>query len=349
MSFEMFQEGAPLKAKKTGRDQYSMSVSIPKDEDGRVARECPNQECSPGYFKVTLGTGIIGGQTVAYCPYCQKAAEPSDFHTKEQIRYAKDLVAREAKIGVERMLRESLGLGHSGKKRLVDGLISVDMEIKSNPPQTVRRPNEDILQRDLVCPHCTLDHSVYGFAVWCPDCGKDIFTTHIRGEIRVIEAIIGDVDRRKQELGARVAARDLENALEDLVSIFEATLKIEIRRHRKANGDSSDEIDAAMKKIGSRLQSVSNAASIIPEFCGGISLFAAGSADEGKLDRVFQKRHPITHNLGVVDRKYIERVRSGEAEGKEVRVEKNEILETARITYSVLSEFHSKLFPAGSI
>jgi hypothetical protein len=348
MSFEMFQEGGPLKAKRTGQDQYSMSVSIPKDEDGRVARECPNQECSPGYFKVTLGTGIVGGQTVAYCPYCQKAAEPSDFHTKAQIRYAKDLVAREAKIGVERAMREALGLGSGGKRRLVDGMISVDMQIKSSPPAHVWRPSEDILQRDIICPHCTLDHSVYGFAIWCPDCGKDIFTTHIRGEIHVIEAIIGDVDRRQQELGKRVAARDLENALEDLVSIFEATLKIEIRRYRKAKGDSDADIDAVMKKIGSRLQSVSNAVRIAPEFCDGASLFAAGSADESKLNRVFQKRHPITHNLGVVDRKYIERVRSGEAEGTEVRVEKNEIRETAQVTYSVLSEFHSKLFPAAT-
>ena len=348
MSFEIFQEGGPLKAKKTGQDQYSLSVSIPKDEDGRSARECPNQECSPGYFKVTPGTGITSGQTVAYCPYCQRAAEPSDFHTKEQIRYAKDLVTREAKIGMERAMKEALGLGSGGKRRLVDGLISVDMEMKSNPPAHVWRPYEDILRRDLICPHCTLDHSVYGFAVWCPDCGKDIFTTHIHGEIRVIEAIIGDVDRRKQELGARVAARDLENALEDLVSIFEATLRIEIRRYRKAKGDSTDEIDATMKKIGSRLQSVSNAVSIIPEFCNGVSLFTTGSADEGKLDRVFQKRHPITHNLGVVDRKYIEKVRSGEAEGTEVRVGKNEILETAKITYAVLSEFHSKLFPVAS-
>jgi len=345
MSLEMFQEGGPLKATKTGQDEYSMSVAIPKDEDGRVARECPNQECSPGYFKVKLGTGITGGQTVAYCPYCQSAAEPSDFHTKEQIRYATDLVEREAKIGIERAMMEALGLGSGGKRQYGGGLFSVDVEMKSSPPANVRRPYEDILRRDLICPHCTLDHSVYGFAIWCPDCGKDIFTTHVRGEIRVIEAIIGDIDRRKQELGARVAARDLENALEDLVSIFEATLRIEIRRYRKAKGDSVIQIDSTMKKIGSRLQSVSNAVSIVPELCDGILLFAAGSADEGKLDRVFQKRHPITHNLGVVDRKYIERVRTGEVEGTEVRVEKEEILDTAQLTYTVLSELHSKLFP----
>lgn len=129
---------------------------------------------------MTTGTGITGGQRIAYCPYCRKSAEPSDFHTKEQIRYAKALVTRESKIGIERALREALGLGFGGKRRLVDGLISVDLEMESSPPAHVWQPYEDILSRDLICPHCTLDHSVYGFGVWCPDCGTDIFTTHVR-------------------------------------------------------------------------------------------------------------------------------------------------------------------------
>jgi hypothetical protein len=129
-----------------------------------------------------------------------------------------------------------------------------------------------------------------------------------------------------------------------LVSIFEATLKIEIRRYRKVKGDSNDQIDAAMKKIGSRLQSVSSAVTLVSESCDGISLFPVGSGDERKLDRVFHKRHPITHNLGVVDRKYIDKVRSGELEGTEVRVDKEEVLQTAQTVYLVLSEFHSKLF-----
>ncbi|MBI3867434.1 MAG: hypothetical protein HY299_02800 [Verrucomicrobia bacterium] len=345
MSFEIFQEGGNLNAKKTGHDQYSMNISLPKDEGGRVARECPNRDCSPGYFKVMNGTGITTGQAVAYCPYCRTTGEPSDFHTRAQIRYAKEMVTREATIGVQRALQQALGLGSGGKRRLVDGLISVDLEMKSSPTPHVSRPYEDVLRRDLICPNCTLDHSVYGFAIWCADCGNDIFTTHVRNEIRVIEAIVSDVDRRRKELGARVAARDLENALEDMVSIFEATLKMEIRRHRKGKGDTEVAIETAMKKIGSRLQSVSHAVSIIPEHCDCAYLFPPDSADEVRLDRIFQKRHPITHNLGVVDKKYIERVRSGEAEGTEVRVEKSEIVDTARITFAVLSDLHSRLFP----
>ena len=346
MSFELFPQGGPLNAKRVGPDQYSMSVSLPKDADERVARECPNANCSPGYFKVTPGTGITQGQKIAYCPYCRRSAKPSDFHTKEQIRYVKDLVSREAMTGIQRALRDALGLDSGGRKRLVDGPIKVDLEMKSSPPAHVWKPYEEILRRDLICPKCTLDHSVYGLAIWCPDCGEDIFLAHVKAEIGVIEAIVGDVDRRRHELGRRVAVRDLENALEDLVSAFEATLKFEIRRYRRTKGDTDDQVDLTMNKIGSRLQSVSNAATIIPPLCNNVMLLPAGSSDETKLDRVFQKRHPITHNLGVVDRKYIDRVRCGDAEGTEVRVEKNEILETAKITFAVLSEFHSKLFPS---
>jgi hypothetical protein len=144
MSYEIFREGGPLNAKRTGRDQYEMRVSLPKGADGRTARECPNQDCSPGYFKVTGGTGVKGPQAVAYCPYCQKTAKPSDFHTKEQIRYAEQLVKREAMIGMDRAVREALGMGHSGKRRLVDGLIKVDMEIK---PRTPRHSGRAIYER----------------------------------------------------------------------------------------------------------------------------------------------------------------------------------------------------------
>jgi hypothetical protein len=344
MSFELFQDGGPLQARKTGHDQYSLTVSIPKDADGRRAMECPNAECSPGYFKVTPGTGL-SGQKTCFCPYCRKEAEPSDFTTKEQIRYAKEMVMREAKAEIHRALGDAFGIGSSGKKRLVDGFITMDVEMKPHTPEHVWQPFEETLRRDLVCPKCALNHSVYGLATWCPDCGEDIFMTHVHEEIKVAQAIVGDVDRRQRELGHRVAARDLENALEDLVSVFEATLKIQIRRQLKLAGQTEQQIEAAMKKIGSRLQSVTNAITIVLEHCGGIALFVANATLESQLDRVFQKRHPITHNLGVVDRKYLDRARSGESEGREVRVDKNEILGTAKITFEVLNDLHKRLFP----
>lgn len=343
MSTELFTEGGPHKIRRTGRDAYEMSVSLPKDQDGRTGRECPRDGCSPGYFKVKGGTGIQN-QPEAFCPYCRAAGKPSDFATKEQVRYAKDIVAAQAHEGIERMLKDSLGLDSRGKRQLVGGLINVSIEMKPSPKQQPWRPWEDVLKRDVVCPGCGLDHSVYGLAVWCSDCGGDIFSTHFLGEINVIRAMLADVDRRHELLGERVAAKDVENALEDLVSIFEATLKIELRRFMRSQGISDSEVDAKMRRIGSRMQSVANAEAIVPEHCNGTQLFAQADVLR-QLGNVFDKRHPITHSLGVIDRKYLERARSGEIEGREVRVEKREVEQSAQSVFLLLEDLHLRLFP----
>ncbi len=60
---DLFMPGGPHNIKRTGPDQYSMSISLPKDTDGMHARECPSEVCSPAYFKVKPGTGITQGQS----------------------------------------------------------------------------------------------------------------------------------------------------------------------------------------------------------------------------------------------------------------------------------------------
>lgn len=127
MSDSPFREGGPHRIRKTGADEYTMSFTLPKEAGGRMARECPQDGCSPGYFKVKPGTGITGGQEHAYCPYCRHDAEPEGFTTSEQIRYAEDLAMREARAGIDRILKKSLGLGPSGKKKLGGGLVSVEL------------------------------------------------------------------------------------------------------------------------------------------------------------------------------------------------------------------------------
>jgi hypothetical protein len=90
---ELFDEGGDLNIRRTGADEYRMSVSMPVDDDGLIGRECPNEMCSPAYFKVKLGTGITEGQAGAFCPYCRRSGEPGDFLTKAN-QYASNLVTR---------------------------------------------------------------------------------------------------------------------------------------------------------------------------------------------------------------------------------------------------------------
>lgn len=156
--------------------------------------------------------------------------------------------------------------------------------------------------------------------------------------------MMGDVIRRLELLGGRVAAKDMENGLEDLVSVFEATLKIEIRRHLRKNGSGDDDIEAALRKIGSRLQSISHAITLVQEHCG-VPLSTQSNDEIIRLAQIFEKRHPITHNLGVVDRKYVERVQSHDALGKDISLTELEIIWAADATYGLIDSLHKRLFP----
>lgn len=322
MTRKLFSEGGPHRVKSLSNDQYSMSITIPTDEDGRMARECPNADCSPGYFKVKPGTGVTGGQTVAYCPYCRRTAEPNDFLTKEQVRYAKDIAVQETQKGVQGVIEDALGLGPSRTRKFGGGFISMELTYKPGTLAHVWRPFEDEVRRDVVCPHCTLDHTVFGLATWCADCGRDIFMTHVAAELSVTRMMLGDVTRRQELLGKRVAAKDLENCLEDVVSIFEASLKALVRRTLADRGDTSEQIDASFKKIGNSFQSIRRTRE---QLDGLFGFDLTVDVKWGTLSEAFEKRHPVTHNLGVIDRKYLERVQAAEHEGREVRISASEI------------------------
>ena len=341
---DLFRTDGPYNIKRNGPDKFTMSISLPKDADGMMARECPSQVCSPAYFKVKPGTGITNGQNEAFCPYCSYKDEPNNFATKRQIDYAKEVATREALDGIDRMVKETFELGPSGERTMGGGLLSMKISYKPGSRPTIWQPFEEVLRRDLTCPKCTLDHAVFGIATWCPDCGSDIFLTHVSMEYRVVRLILGDVDNRRERLGARVAARDIENALEDTVSIFEAVLRAMTRRHLKLTF-SSEETEVILKKrVGNKYQSITLAGEVAQqEF--GIPLFANLRTDEQEaLKLIFEKRHPITHNLGIVDRKYLEKVTSGELEGRDVRVSSDEVSQSIELCLKVLNDFYTKVF-----
>ena len=350
MRSSILKQGGPYKVRKTGRDKYSLSIPMPEGEHGRVARKCPNDICSPGYFKVKPGTGITDGQEVAYCPYCYHRDSPNEFVTEEQVRYASEIVAREAEQGIQSMIGDALGVGHSGKKKFGGGMFSIEMKYKPGRLRHVRRPLEEELQRDVICPHCGLDYAVFGLAMWCSDCGEDIFLTHIAAEFNVVAAILSHVDRRRETLGPRVAARDLENCLEDTVSIFEAAGKAVVTRSLRERGKSIEEVQRFLKKVvRNSFQSIWRITELLrTEF--DIYLREHHSEDTlVGLTKIFEKRHPITHNLGVVDRKYLGKALSAEKEGREIRVTKDEVESAMTTAKDLLGTLHSLLISSLSL
>lgn len=342
MNDSLIRKGGPHNVRQIG-DKYYMDIAIPEGPDGLIGRECPNQLCSPGYFKVKKGTGITEGQTEAFCPYCRHSANPEDFMTREQKDYALEIAKGEILGGVEGALREALGLGSSGKKTIGGSFLKMEVSLKSSPPPPTPSLVEEELRRDVCCPNCHLEHAVFGLATWCPDCGSNIFLIHVEQELSAISNMLEVVETRRAELGARVAARDIENALEDVVSIFEAVMKVITIRLAEKAGKNSDEIDVLLKSIGNAYQNLSRTEEIFLKHFN-INPFEGVEAKDLLTARViFEKRHPITHNLGIVDKKYIQRARSGEVEGREVRITTAEVEKAIEFCRYVLCHLYQDM------
>ncbi len=344
MSDSLLREGGPNRVRRLSDEQYEMSISIPVDADGLLGRECTDTRCSPGYFKVKTGTGLPGGQEASFCPYCRTSAPPREFTTREQVRYARDIATAEAVRGLEGMLARALSLDSSGRRQIDGGLVSIELSMQKPAERPVFRPFEEELRRDLRCPDCGLDHAVFGLATWCPDCGADIFLTHVEAEIAVIRRMLDCVDSRRKELGPRVAARDIENALEDAVSVFEAVLKAITRRYLAGKGIPSDEIEASLDRIRNAYQNLSRAAKTFKAFTSEDLYQGIGTESLSDLAEVFAKRHTITHNLGVVDRRYLRRALAGHLRGREVRVSVAEVQDALDLVSRIVSSAYARSF-----
>lgn len=334
---DLFRPGGPHRVRRTGRDTYEMSIDLKPDKDGFLARGCVTDECSPGYFKVKLGTGIAEHHTTAFCPYCRSSDQPGRFSTEEQVKYARSVAMREAHESVSGMLNEALGLGRRGRKKIGGDFLSIEISQKPGRPPRLHYPVEDEVRRDITCPSCGLVHAVFGLAYWCPDCGSDVFVVHVKEEFDVVRRMIEDTERRLEVLGPRVVAKDLENCLEDVVSIFEASMRAMTRRHLKASGLDGASVESQMREVRNSYQNPQRASEVAQRKMG-IDLFAPCTENDRQfLSAIFEKRHPITHNLGVIDREYLRRARSGELVGREILVEADEVLAAATLCETVIA------------
>ena len=220
----------------------------------------------------------------------------------------------------------------------------MELQFRPRTLPLVRRPFEDEVRRDVVCPHCTLDQTVFGLATWCADCGLNIFMAHVAAELEVTRKMIGDVGRREELLGNRVAAKDLENCLEDVVSIFEAAMKAIVRRAFFARGDDGAQVERRLKSIGNAFQNVERTKLQLKK---SLQYDCNENQAWERIGSSFEKRHPVTHNLGVIDKKYLERVQRAEQEGREVRVLESEVAGLIDDVYDMISVIHRDLVNVG--
>ena len=117
-------------------------------------------------------------------------------------------------------------------------------------------------------------------------------------------------------------------------------------RRLRMDGKTENEVAEILRRtVKNTYQNVKSAQSTAQALLG-IDLFSGMDPQQvTSLGETFQKRHPITHNLGIIDRTYLRRIQSGELEGREIRIEASEVLGTIDLSLVTLRSVYCRLFP----
>lgn len=280
---------------------HNISVPISRDEQGMIGRECNNPDCKK-YFKVRPDTGIIDNP-VMFCPYCGYRGSPREFFTEEQIEYAKSIALRHVTDIIGQELKKIERHSFKGP------FFSMDIKIKSTPAP-IRYYVEKQLQEDVICENCGCEYAIYGMFATCPDCGMHNLFQMFYKNLNLVKKQIeledelykrfGNTDRTSIDaLMKDLSPKLVEDACENTVTTFEVFCK-EVYNRRKDRV-----VNPSMILSGNPFQSLDKTKDIfLSQFKLDVFLcLSAGEIDN--LYLLFNKRHILTHNLGIIEQKFL--------------------------------------------
>lgn len=297
-----------------------IAVTMDRDEEGYLGRECPVESCE-GYFKITPGTGLTEPGP-CHCPYCGHTGDHNTFWTQDQIDYALSVVRRKVVEAVRKDLK-SLEFDHKPKGPFG---IGISLKLQSGSLQPIHYYREKELETHVICDKCTLRYAIYGVFGWCPDCGVHNSSQILLKNLELAEKEIALAETTDKDLANHLIGDALENA----VSAFDGF-------GRAISGEKDREI---------RFQNLSGARRNIQDVFGFDFADVLTESEWGFISRMFQKRHLISHKMGVIDQDYVAKADDAAAVvGRKVQVDAGEVRDAIAIVKRLGSRLYAGIFP----
>jgi hypothetical protein len=306
-------------------DTQEFRVSIPTDKDGLTSRQCPKCQA---YFKIRFGTGLKGKDLPCHCPYCGRTGEPSSFHTKEQVEYARSVVLNQVTQDLLDRLKE-MEFDHPAQGAFG---IGVSMKVRGEP-HPIHYYRDKQLETQIICDSCTLLYAIYGVFAFCPDWGVHNSLQILNKNFEIIEKEINLAGTVESDLAEHL----IGDALENVVSAFDGFGRSVCRAF-------STRASAPSKAENISFQNLNGGKKRVQDLFG-FDLNVCVTPDEwDSAIRGFQKRHLITHKMGIVDAEYLSETRDPQAAvGRKVSLTPDEVKALIGIVQKLGTYLYQKL------
>lgn len=277
----------------------SVSTEIEVDADGYIDKQCPSESCE-FLFKVHQDDWSDKFKDEAvYCPLCKHEATSDKWFTIEQVEHAQNEALEVLKGKIGNALDK--GARKFNQRQPRNSFIKMSMTVsdKKHRTHTIPAKAADEMALKIECEECGSRFSVIGSAYFCPCCGHNSVTQTFHDSLRKIKAkkdarsvikaaIEAEIGKDEAELTSRSL---IETCVVDAVVAFQKYCEGMYKPFGKPKMNVFQRLDD-----GSGLWKT-----VIGE---GYSDWLS-EEDMATLLIIFNKRHILSHNEGIVDEKYL--------------------------------------------
>lgn len=304
-------------------DGKKLNISEEPDKDGYIDKECPHSECDFS-FKVFQRDWLnIFEDESVFCPMCGHEDKAEEFWPERLSDHATDQGRKYIGSRISKALEKDAK--KFNKKQSKNQFIQMKLEVKGSSSSNVILPlkAKESFQRKIKCEQCNARYAIIGSAYFCPNCGNSSVIKNFDDSIEKIRTKLDNVPIIKNAFSeidkldeAEITVKSLiESCLTDCVVAFQ---RFNEETYKQKSGTNKVPFNAFQNiERGNKLWSN----------CFDIGYKDWLSSDELKLmNKLFQKRHLLAHNDGIVDQMYIDKSSDENYKvGQRIVVQKKEI------------------------
>lgn len=280
----------------------SIPVTIQSDEKGYFDRECPNEDCLYN-FKISLKDWEEKvSEDEVHCPLCGHIDTSDKWWTQGQLSQVQEIAQSWAlKYAQDELDKSFRKLTRSTRN-------SKYIKITYKPGKRITFKNNPIGQREeweteICCEKCGTHYSVIGSAYFCPCCGYNSAVNSFSDSLNSIEKMIDSLEEMKTML---IAKYNVDTAETMSRNLLESTIGDIVSAFQKFASCKYDELSNRTSRVND-FQIVAKGSNLFEQISGKGYDAWLSSSELDFLNMMFQRRHLLEHNNGIVDQRYLDK------------------------------------------
>ena len=280
----------------------TIPVTFISDEKGYLDRECPNEECMYTFKILMRDWEEKISDDEVHCPMCGHVDTSDKWWTQDQLEKIQEIAASWFLSDLQKELTKSF------KKLEQSTRHNKFARIKFRPGKKISFINNPIGQieeweTEICCEKCGTHYSVIGSAYFCPCCGYNSAISAYNDSLDSIGKMLDTLpemgklltEKYDKDTAATMCRSLLESSIGEMVSAFQ---KYACCRYEELSGKAGRVNDFQMVDKGSNL---------FKEAIGKAYPDWLSNSEMEHMKVMFQRRHILEHNNGLVDQKYLDK------------------------------------------